>query len=125
MMFFPSSAMRLRVCPGGLFGVGLMCVLGSAGAQTPMSMPMTAAAANPPITAPRSVGAVPTEGDRPPFVGSTARHLLDAQANGRAAAPGQPVYGATASLSWKRYVDTFSHPIPEFLESRVGKKSSQ
>ena len=92
----------------------------------PVAPPIAAATSTPSAArgAPR-VGAVPTEADRSPVVGATARHLLEAQSSGRVAAPSQPLYGTTASLSWKRYVDSFTHPIPEYLESRVGKKSSE
>ena len=72
-----------------------------------------------------TLDAVPAPRGRSPFVGATARHLLESQASGRIAAPAQPMSGATASASWKRYVDTFSHPVPEFFESRVGKKTSE
>lgn len=67
------------------------------------------------------IGPVPTQSGRPPAVGDTARHLLSAQAEGRSPGLAQPMLGATASLSWKRYVDSFTHPIPEFYESSVGK----
>lgn len=92
----------------------------------PATPPAVAASSTPAAgrVAPQ-VGAVPTETDRSPVVGATARHLLEAQSSGRVAAPSQPLYGTTASLSWKRYVDSFTHPIPEYLESRVGKKSSE
>jgi hypothetical protein len=119
MKLLISLAPRLSLPRAAIFGVGLMCAAGTAAAQSAQSV---LPAANAPLAA-HSIGAVPTEGDRPPAVGATARHLLAAQAGGRVAAPGQALYGATASLSWKRYVDTFNHPIPEFFESRVGKKS--
>jgi len=102
-------------------------------AVVPVMAPGTAPAA---VAAPASssriatsatpaLGAVPAAPGRSPVVGATARHLLESQASGRIAAPAQPMSGATASASWKRYVDTFSHPVPEFFESRVGKKTSE
>lgn len=92
----------------------------------PASLPSPAAASvSSPSVNPPTLDAVPAARGRSPFVGATARHLLESQASGRIAAPAQPMSGATASASWKRYVDTFSHPVPEFFESRVGKKTSQ
>lgn len=82
----------------------------------PAAMPVAAASRQSP-----GIGPVPTQSGRPPAVGDTARHLLSSQADGRAAGAAQPMLGATASLSWKRYVDSFTHPIPEFYESSVGK----
>lgn len=39
--------------------------------------------------------------------------------------PGQalPVLGATANRSWQRYLDSFTHPIPEQFEERVSSKN--
>jgi hypothetical protein len=95
---------------------------GSASVSSPSPVAAPAPSSN--VAAP-TLDAVPAARGRSPFVGATARHLLESQASGRIAAPAQPMSGVTASASWKRYVDTFSHPVPEFFESRVGKKTSQ
>jgi len=98
---------------------GTLPVTVPAPAAAPASSARVAAPAAP------ALSAVPAAPGRSPVVGATARHLLESQASGRIAAPAQPMSGATASASWKRYVDTFTHPVPEFFESRVGKKTSQ
>jgi len=117
-MRFLSSIVRVPLLSSGMLVIGLAY---AAGASAQTSQAPTAA----PSATPR-VGNVPTDNpNRAPVVGATARHLLEAQASGRVAAPAPPMYGATASLSWKRYVDSFSHPIPEFFESRVGKATSE
>ncbi|QEI05649.1 DUF3613 domain-containing protein [Pigmentiphaga aceris] len=111
----PDAQVRCRQL---LLGLVLSGTAWLAHAQ-PAPQPSTA------MTAAPNVGAVPSAPGRAPVVGATARHLLEAQSSGRIAAPGKPMSGATASASWKRYVDTFSHPVPEFFESRVGKKTSE
>ncbi len=49
--------------------------------------------------------------------GDVTRAVLRAQAEGRLAGQALPMLGATAAPSWKRYVESFSHPIPEFYET--------
>lgn len=63
----------------------------------------------------------------PPFlgVGGDTRSLLSMQADpGRPGKP-VPVSGAAAALAWERYLNSFSHPIPEFMEERVSTQSSR
>lgn len=59
-------------------------------------------------------------------IGGTTRELLQAQADGRWAGPALPMLGAEASASYRRYLDSFRHPIPEFFSSKVsGTSGSQ
>jgi len=57
-------------------------------------------------------------------VGDVTHALLQAQADGRVAGPRLPMLGATADISWQRYLDSFKHPLPEFFENKVSKNSS-
>lgn len=57
-------------------------------------------------------------------VGDVTHTLLQAQADGRVAGPRLPMLGATADLSWQRYLDSFKHPLPEFFKNTVSKESS-
>lgn len=56
-------------------------------------------------------------------VGDTARHLLQMQADDNRAGHWLPILGDEASASYSRYIKSFSHDIPEFYESSVGKDS--
>ena len=49
--------------------------------------------------------------------GDVTSEVLRMQAEGRQAGQALPMLGATASPSWKRYIDSYSHPIPEFYET--------
>lgn len=55
-------------------------------------------------------------------IGMATEKLLDAQASGAQAGPLLPTLGATANLSWKRYLDSFTHPIPDTVEQKVETK---
>ncbi|NKI67950.1 DUF3613 domain-containing protein [Collimonas pratensis] len=57
-------------------------------------------------------------------IGDVTHTLLQAQADGRVAGAHLPMLGATADVSWQRYLDSFKHPIPEFYENKVTKKQS-
>lgn len=52
-------------------------------------------------------------------VGDATRRLLEVQAGGGQSAPARPALGATASLSWQRYLDSFKHPQPLWFDRRV------
>lgn len=54
-------------------------------------------------------------------VGSATRHLLQMQRDGQHAGQRLPTLGVEASASYRRYLDSFNHPIPEFYEATVGK----
>ncbi|WP_420480781.1 DUF3613 domain-containing protein [Burkholderia diffusa] len=52
-------------------------------------------------------------------VGHSTNALLALQRDSRAAGPGLPMLGDTASLSYQRYLDSFKHKIPESMGSPV------
>ena len=51
--------------------------------------------------------------------GQATRDLLHLQASGTAAAKKLPILGDQASASYKRYIDSFKHPLPEHFEEAV------
>lgn len=55
-------------------------------------------------------------------IGSATEKLLNTQASGAQAGPLLPTLGATANLSWKRYLDSFTHPIPDTFEKKIESK---
>lgn len=55
--------------------------------------------------------------DRP--LGAATRDWLALQRSGRAAGTAHPVPGEIATLTWRRYVDSFRQPIPESFNSAV------
>ncbi|WP_447593994.1 DUF3613 domain-containing protein [Stenotrophomonas rhizophila] len=57
-----------------------------------------------------------------PQIGDTTRALLQLQASGASAGPRLPILGDQASLSYARYLESFTHPIPEFLDTSVRKQ---
>ena len=65
--------------------------------------------------------AAPTQ---PGQIGQATRRLLQLQASGEAAAPLLPMLGAPASAAYKRHLDSFSHPIPEYFDTAVPTSST-
>lgn len=58
-------------------------------------------------------------------VGDATRRLLDMQREGSAASvTPRPLAGEVASLSYKRYLDSFKFPIPEKFSATVQKSGS-
>ena len=57
-------------------------------------------------------------------IGDVTHTLLQAQADGRVAGPRLPMLGATADVSWQRYLDSFRYPLPEFFKKSVSKEGS-
>ncbi|MBI5462859.1 MAG: DUF3613 domain-containing protein [Gammaproteobacteria bacterium] len=68
---------------------------------------------------------VPPANGAPSELGSDTRAWLDLQRNGQAAAPQRPVSGVVASRTYKRYLDSFNHPIPMFFERESGNAPAQ
>ncbi|KRF02113.1 hypothetical protein ASG87_11565 [Frateuria sp. Soil773] len=56
-------------------------------------------------------------------IGETTRQLLQMQADDRRAGTRLPVLGDEASASYRRYLKSFDHAIPEFYETNVGKST--
>lgn len=57
-------------------------------------------------------------------IGDVTSSLLLMQARGSVAGPALPMLGATSSLSWDRYKDSFKHKIPETFERAVTKSNT-
>ena len=63
--------------------------------------------------------ATPVSSQHTPRIGDATRGLLQLQASGRAAGPQLPMLGEAANAAYKRHLDSFSHPIPEFFDTAV------
>lgn len=56
----------------------------------------------------------PSQGRKaPPAVGERTERLLSLQRDGAAAGNALPLPGVEAERSYKRYLDSFSHPLPD------------
>ena len=79
---------------------------------------------SPSVAAAVSDGTAQAKGEpRRHEIGETTRQLLELQASGRAGAPVQPTTGDEAAASYKRFIDSFSHPIPEYFQTMVGQRA--
>jgi hypothetical protein len=54
-------------------------------------------------------------------VGDTTRYVLQLQAEGSQAGKPLPMLGDEATASYRRYLKSFNHDIPDFYDSPVGK----
>ncbi len=93
-------------------------------AAGPQDVATVTAPASPPATAaPAAHPGAPASATPPRRraepVGDATRRLLEIQADGAQSAPARPALGATASLSWQRYLDSFKHPQPLWFDRRV------
>lgn len=52
-------------------------------------------------------------------VGPDTRSLLSMQADPDREGKALPVHGAAANLAWERYLESFKHPIPEYMKERI------
>jgi hypothetical protein len=129
MNAFASPAMRLSIAVGCL----LACALAPA-QQRPLTGQMLGDTAAPRTEVPATVPApppvppatpmpapAPLAPPRRPQIGDTTRALLRLQASGAQAGAHLPMLGDQASLSYARYLQSFTHPIPEFLDTSVRK----
>jgi hypothetical protein len=89
------------------------------GPAAPPPPPLPSRAVLPPL--PGSAPLAPLLSPRPQ-IGDTTRALLQLQASGASAGPRLPILGDQASLSYARYLESFTHPIPEFLDTSVRKQ---
>lgn len=95
--------------------------------QAPASTPLP-----PAPSAPSAVALPPLPASAPlavplpakPQIGDTTRALLQLQASGSSGGERLPILGDQASLSYARYLQSFSHPIPAFLDTSVRKQVS-
>ncbi|MDB5769592.1 MAG: hypothetical protein JWQ61_4406 [Collimonas fungivorans] len=83
---------------------------------------VAAAQAAAPVQSPQT--SAPTGPETRIRIGDVTHTLLQAQADGRVAGPRLPMLGATADVSWQRYLDSFRHPLPEFFKNTVSKETS-
>lgn len=51
-------------------------------------------------------------------VGPDTRQWLELQRSGKAAGPAQRLSGPAQARIYQRYLEAFTHPIPEFYEER-------
>jgi len=98
--------------------IASVAITGSALAQSPAASEPAAGngvvRAVPAATPAPAPAAVPAD-----EVGTTTRALLAAQADGRRAGNTLLIPGSVATASWNRYLESFTHPIPEFYKERV------
>lgn len=90
--------------------------------QVPSTLPQPGAAAAQPVPAQASPQAAPAE-VREDF-GDVTRGLLAAQADGRRAGGALPILGPVSTAAWNRYVESFTHPVPEWFQKRVETKNT-
>ncbi|MCF7751385.1 DUF3613 domain-containing protein [Bacillus subtilis subsp. subtilis] len=131
MNAIPCAALRTAL----LTACVLACSVAAA-QQRPLTGQMLGDAAPPPPPVaspppPPPVGYAPTPPSPVPValalpakaqIGDTTRALLQLQASGASAGARLPILGDQASLSYARYLDSFTHPIPEFLDTSVRKQ---
>jgi len=98
-------------------------MLGEQPGPPPSTPPAAAAAAPAPAAVPVPVTPPPVSLALPPRprLGETTRALLQLQASGERAGKAHTVLGDQASRSYARYLNSFDHPIPEYLEYSVRK----
>lgn len=96
----------------------------TAAPAAPMPGPATLSAPTPRAVLPPLPASAPLAPLLPPRpqIGDTTRALLQLQASGASAGPRLPILGDQASLSYARYLESFTHPIPEFLDTSVRKQ---
>lgn len=91
----------------------------TAAAVSPAATPANTAPMPPPVPAEAAAAS-----DHGSAVGAVTRQLLQMQVDGRHAGQRLPTLGAEASASYRRYLDSFNHPIPEFYEAAIGKNGN-
>ncbi|MFF7399609.1 DUF3613 domain-containing protein [Achromobacter sp. NPDC008082] len=96
--------------------------------QTPMPQPAAQGAPAAPAASAASPQAAAAQAAAPAAVeenfGDVTRALLAAQADGRRAGGALPVLGPVSTAAWNRYLESFSHPIPEYFQKRVQTKNT-
>ena len=93
--------------------------------QSPMPQPGTAATTQATSATPGAQSAQAAQAAAPEEAfGDVTRGLLAAQADGRRAGNALPVLGPVSTAAWNRYLESFSHPIPEYFQKRVETKNT-
>lgn len=130
--------MNLPLRPTLLAAFGLAFALPAAAQQTPLTGQMmdgrtpVAAPAPQQVAPPDTATGAPGTYAPPPLadvgddggVGSTTRQLLRLQVSGSQAGQPLPMLGDEATAAYRRYMQSFNHPIPEFFQSTVNKNGS-
>ncbi|EON10665.1 MULTISPECIES: DUF3613 domain-containing protein [Pandoraea] len=101
-----------------------MPAAGDAGQAQAAQTAQAAAPAAQPRRVPRNVVRRDTplrvgEHARGGMLGDETEALLALQASNLAAGPGLPMLGSTASRAYKRYLDSFTYPIPQFYPTMI------
>ena len=111
----------------GLTALGIAWACG-VGAQAPEEAPQAAAETAVEVVAQETAAAEPPAPTSAPAKapvrasGEATRRLLQAQAQGESASTHQyPMSGDVAQKTYERYVNSFSHPIPEQSASTIAK----
>lgn len=124
-----------------LAALGLALALPAAAQQTPVTGQMmdgqtpvaTPVPAPPPQrVAPPAASAGYANANMPPLadvgddggIGSTTRQLLRMQTSGSQAGQPLPMLGDEATAAYRRYMQSFNHPIPEFFQSAVNRNGN-
>lgn len=87
---------------------------------TAFLLPSTAAHAQDSVATSNSTVAIEKPTRR---IGEATTAILQAQADGSLAGAPLPMLGATATLSWQRYLDSYRHPIPETFTRKLDEVS--
>lgn len=124
----------MRLCPLVVFAVALAGHACATPQQQPLTGPRMGAApastaALPPSTSPFPAEAVPAPAaPRAPAhrqIGDATHALVRMQAEGTYAAPARPMPGDQAARAYQRYLDSFSHPIPERFDANLKQSQQQ
>lgn len=119
-----------------LMSLWLCCSAASAAAPAQAQAPLTGRMLGstegvPPAPPPPGAAATPAAPVVPPApyrhrpeIGDATRSLLQLQASGRQAAPALPILGDQADASYRRYLRSFEHEIPEFFKTGVERDSA-
>ncbi|OZI78030.1 hypothetical protein CAL22_05290 [Bordetella genomosp. 12] len=99
----------------------------SAPAAAPVSAPAPAPATAAPVV--RQVDVTPAAAPPPAAPAQTAfveenpgdvtRALMEAQADGRRAGPGLRLQGPVATAAWRRYLNSFDQPLPQWFDANA------
>jgi hypothetical protein len=122
----------MPLCTRSALGVLLAYVMSCSAyaQQLPITGQMGAPAAAPaiagandaaPLATPTQPSPAATSPNANADVGDVTRQLLGMQRQGTYAGKALPIPGPQASASYRRYLKSFEHPIPEFYETAVSK----
>lgn len=110
---------------GGMSGAGPAS--GGPAAPEPAALPERPVVqqVSTPMPAEAPAAAQAARASAPEGFGDVTRGLLAAQADGRRAGGALPILGPVSTAAWNRYLDSFKHPIPEWMQKRVETKNTR